>query len=69
MKAKEKAKKLVERFAYEAHNFNESTECDDNKNCALIYLNELLKFYNCLEYHPEDLGRYWKKVEEEIKKL
>tara|TARA_R110000782_G_scaffold198154_1_gene287205 strand:+ start:159 stop:359 length:201 start_codon:yes stop_codon:yes gene_type:complete len=66
MKPKEKAKELVDIFAKEAHNFNENTEYDYDKQCALICADEVLKVES--NYFPNKIG-YWPEVKKEINKL
>jgi hypothetical protein len=70
MKAKDKAKELVDRFL----RIEGADDCGNSysyvaKQCALICVDEIMESFNPLEYYPEDLRDYWKEVKQEINKL
>jgi hypothetical protein len=62
MTVKEKAKELVGRFDYNIYGW----EDDNQKECALICINEILKGSRL--FYIEDYD-YWNKVKQEINKL
>jgi hypothetical protein len=70
MKAKDKAKELVDRFL----SIEGADDCGNSyscvaKQCALICVDEIMESFNPLEYYPEDLRDYWQEVIQEINKL
>ena len=70
MKAKEKAKELVDRFYFNGIKDEEySMQYEDGVQCALICVDEITESFNSLEYYPEDLRDYWQEVKQEISKL
>ena len=84
MKTKQKAKELVDKFSISVHVYphHYSISLDDQKDCALICVDEMIeavdKVVNEIEsdmgYHYGDIIRtghigYLQKVKKEIKKL
>jgi len=79
MKAKEKAKELVEKFSSYAHSdwhevygFDENCRIQNAKQCALIAVDEILKLSYFTHEPSEDddlYSNYWKQVKQEIEKL
>jgi hypothetical protein len=70
MKAKDKAKELVDRFL----RIEGADDCGNSyscvaKQCALICVDEIMESFNPLEYYPEDLRDYWQEVKQEISNL
>ena len=60
MTPKEKANYLVNKFSQKAADFDQDTDWDYDKECALILVEEIFKFVPIL---------YWQKVKQEIEKL
>lgn len=68
MDSKQKAKELVDRFEdyayyYEVQLSNEDKCIWNQKQCALICVDEILEFYDRVDV------KYWKEVKQEIEKL
>ena len=68
MKAKEKAKELVQRFIAHAYHNNNELQCKDHsKQCALMAVDEIIN--QCWDYREIDLEasyNYWEEVKQEI---
>ena len=62
MKAKDKAKELVDRFRIGDRNMKSKA-----KQCALICVDEILEIKSV--YHSIELDNYWQEVKQEIEKL
>ena len=70
MKAKDKAKELIDRFYFNGIKDEEySMQYEDGVQCALICVDEIMESFNSLEYYPEDLRDYWREVKQEINKI
>lgn len=79
MRAKDKAKELVEKFLpysyyHEMDNsMNRNYQQEDNaKQCALICVDEIIKQLDCISFNHdiEDLPfKYWEEVKQEIYRL
>ena len=78
MKAKDKAKELIDRFSnvkrpmLKGHNLSVNMHQEHVKQCALICVDEILKNQPYDIYTIDqcnNLTKYWKEVKEEINKL
>ena len=76
MTAKEKALELVEKYADKACEFNECTEGDYDKQCALICVDEIINIPSIQIGYSQGFSKnnkstesYWREVKEEINKL
>ena len=73
MKYKEKAKELVERFTMTENVYKEHADWEQAKQCALICVDEILKYlpYCVDEVEDKDIGYsdYYQQVKTEITKL
>ena len=69
MNAKEKAKELMEKYAFVeiAH----YTSLFEVKQCALIAVDEILDvdYFDMSEEHFENIMEYWEQVKQEIQQL
>ena len=69
MTPKEKAKELVEKYAYHLW-IGSVCDYDKAKECALIAVDEILNLIvGIYDYDYNSLNPYWQGVKEEIKKL
>lgn len=73
MKAKNKAKELLDRYAplakyWDCYN-DEPLEENNAKQCALIAVDEILKIELLIESVDDYYLRYWQEVKHEIEKI
>ena len=68
MTPKEKARELFDKYEYFVRMYNDDTpRLDMQKQCALIAVDEIIKFGNQIGIREPMM--YWNKVKEEIEKL
>ena len=72
MTPKEKAEQLMLRFDQEVFDpYSEPTSFEEDKQCALIVVDEILEAIKFLNYGIQYINQreYWDEVKEEIEKL